>query len=144
MDVGPHTLLALHGSARVYRCRVTSAMGTTSTVPTPCLPLPTAATRACTCQCDGRGIRIRQTVLHSRSALYDDRQRGYDERGYGKEVAWGARKRCTSAVARGLSRYTEGEEGSTPKCSPQYFDVPVPVQRVASVHPARAFTLGLV
>ncbi|KAJ7806838.1 hypothetical protein B0H13DRAFT_595763 [Mycena leptocephala] len=78
---GPHTLLVLHGSARVYRCRVTSAMGMTSIVLTPRLPPHTPRPqRAPT----GWGVvRICERVLHSHSVFYNDRQREYDKRGDG-------------------------------------------------------------
>ncbi|KAJ7820042.1 hypothetical protein B0H13DRAFT_2682390 [Mycena leptocephala] len=74
-------------------------------------------------------IRIRQAVLCSRSASYDDRPREYDERGFSgiREKGYGKRSggevmadrerrrreaRCANAMARCLSCYTEGEDGS--------------------------------
>ncbi|KAJ7823735.1 hypothetical protein B0H13DRAFT_345309 [Mycena leptocephala] len=160
---GPHTLLVLHGSARVYRCRATSAIGTTSIVPTPRLPPPTAATRghAPSSAMNAVFAFVRRSSTRAQLPTTTDNggtTRGYSgikgmERGAGERSWWtekdgeqtghGVHGRCISAAAHGLARYTEGEESERQSPRAQYRDARVPTISGIRV-PSESIDAGLV
>ncbi|KAJ7909765.1 hypothetical protein B0H13DRAFT_1877373 [Mycena leptocephala] len=133
-DIGPHTLLIPTRQGEGGDCRAIRR-GEYEQDPSPYPPhlaLPTAATRACTFQRDVKGIRIREEVLHSRSASYDyedrDRKRECECKragGYRREGGdWARASGGVSPLPSASAAHTCVEEDSThhAKVLAQYLD----------------------